>query len=254
MSQLQERPADSRTAALLDPPPTNPRAARRRLLYLIGLVPLLVALAFTVKVTTMRHHDGAGLGAWKSGNGAKALEQYSANKSLNLLQPWLAPFDAGDAAFLLGDYPRARKLFFAALDSVPHKQECTVRINLALTDEAIGDAASEAGSLDDAKDAWQAGIDALDGGDCPQHAGLGERQSQDATRVRQRLEQKLKQPPQQQQQSQQDPQKQPKNDGSGSEKSNKEKELDKRNRSGSQDRSKAQDLDDYDDFHGEYAW
>jgi len=136
---------------------------------------------------------------------------------------------------------------------VPPKQECNVRINLSLADEAIGDAAADAGSLAEAKDAWQAGIDALDGGDCPHHAGLGQQQSHDAAGVRQRLEQKLNQPPQQQQ-SQQDPQKQPQNNGSDQGKSDKEKQLEERNRSGSDDRSKAQDLDDYDDFHGEYAW
>lgn len=255
---VTDRPA--RTEALLDLRPENPRAGRRRVLYLAGLLPLLVALAFTFKVMTMRHHDGDGSSAWHAGNGAKALEEYSANQSVNLLQPWLAPFDSGDAAFRLGDYPRARGLFTDALGSVPHKQECTVRINLALTDEAIGDAASKAGRPDDATDAWQDGVTALDQGDCPTHAGLGKKQSQDAAAVRARLEQKLNPPPQppQQQQPQQNP---PKGGGQSQKQQQQQKrqqkqqqQLQQRNDSGAKDRNKARDFDDYDHFGDDYSW
>ena len=248
-SGLRDRPPHERLA-VPDPPPDNPRAGRRRAFYLAGLLPLLLAVLFSVKVVAMRHHDDAGAQAWRAHDGATALEQYSANRSLNLLERWLAPFDQGDAAFLLGDHARARDLFTTALETVPEKQECTVRINLALADEAIGDTAADAGSLDDAKDAWQAGIDALDAGDCPQHAGLGEEQSKDAATVRQRLERKLQNPPQQ---SQQNPQQQPKDNG-GEGSNGKEKRLEQRNRSGSQDRSKAQDLQDYTHFNGDYSW
>lgn len=255
---------DRVTRVLPDLPPENPRAGRRRVLYLAGLLPLLVALAFAFKVVTMRHHDGAGAAAWHAHNGTKALEEYSANRSVNLLQPWLAPFDAGDSAFLLSDYPRARDLFTTALDSVPHKQECTVRINLALADEAIGDAASKAGQADDAKNAWQAGVDALDQRDCPKHAGLGATQSKDAATVRERLEKKLNPPPQQPQQPQQ-PQKQPKGGQSkGQDKKKQQQEqkkkqrqqrkLQQRNDSGSREHDDAKDFDDYVGPSDEYSW
>lgn len=179
------------------PPPPRPRAGRahtRRVLYLAGLLPLLAALAFSAKVFVMLHHDGAGEDAWARRDGATALEQYAANRSVNLLEPWIAPFDEGDAAFLLGSYSRSRDLFITSLRTVPHKQECTVRINLALAYEAIGDAAARRGALDDATSAWQDGITTLNDGDCPLHAGLGPQQSQDAATVKQRLENKQHDP------------------------------------------------------------
>lgn len=235
------------------PPPENPRAHRRRALYLAGLLPLLITLAFTLKVVTMRHHDGAGLDAWRARNGAAAFEQYAANRSVNLLQPWLAPFDAGDAAFLVGAPGRARDLFTTALDSVPRRQECTVRINLSLADEAIGDAAARAGSRADAKDAWRAGIRVLDEGDCPHHAGLGQRQSHDAATVRQRLEDKLKQPP-----PKPKPQPTGKSGGRGQPKSKpqtkKEQRLQRRNDSGCREHAQTQREEDYSNFSDQYAW
>lgn len=253
-ASVGDRPARVQPDAVLELP-DNPRAGRRRVLYLVGLLPLLVALAFTVKVVAMRHHDDAGSAAWRSGDGVTALEAYDANRSVNLLQPWLAPFDAGDAAFLLGDYPRARGLFTSALGSVPHRQECTVRINLALADEAIGDAASEAGRRDDATDAWRAGISVLDEGDCPQHAGLGQKQSHDAATVRSRLEKKLTPPP---------PQPQPKQPQSGrgtgqsqqekQQQEKKQQELQQRNDSGSRDHQRAQDFGDDEHFGNDYSW
>lgn len=170
--------------------PATGRAHTRRVLYLAGLLPLLVALAFSAKVFLMLHHDGGGEAAWARRDAAAALEQYAANRSLNVLEPWIAPFDEGDAAFLLGGYPRSRDLFITALSTVPHRQECTVRINLALAYEAIGDAAARRGALDDATSAWQDGITTLDDGDCPLHAGLGQQQSRDAATVKQRLENK----------------------------------------------------------------
>lgn len=236
-------------------PPENPRAHRRRVLYLAGLLPLLLTLAFSLKVVVMRHHDGAGLDAWRAHNGAVGFEQYAANRSVNLLQPWLAPFDAGDAAFLLGAPGRAQDLFTTALDSVPHRHECTVRINLSLADEAIGDAAAKKGSLDDAKAAWRAGIAALDGGDCPHHAGLGQRQSKDAATVRQRLEDKLKQPPPKPR-----PQDQQKGGGgrggqpNSKPKSKKEQRLQQRNRAGSQEHSRTQKEQDYNRYSDQYSW
>ncbi|MFT4083611.1 MAG: hypothetical protein QM638_13590 [Nocardioides sp.] len=183
----------------------NPRARRRRVLYLAGLLPLLVALAFTVEVVTMRSHDRAGGDAWRQANGPRAFEEYDANRAVNLLEPWIAHFDAGDAAFLLADHQRARDLFTEALRSVPSAQECTVRINLALADEAIGDdAAADAAdgavgdtgaAPTDAQDSWRAGIAALTEGGCPTDAGQGERQSRQAAAVKERLERKLDPPP-----------------------------------------------------------
>lgn len=236
-------------------PPVTPRregrARARRILYLVGLLPLVVALAFFVKVVVMRHHDDAGADAWQRQDGASALEQYDANRSLNLLERWIAPFDSGDAAFELADYPHAKDLFLTALRTVPQKQECTVRINLALTDEAIGDAAARKGATDDARAAWQDGIKALDDGGCPRHAGLGQQQTKDAATVKQRLEDKLKQSSQPQQSQQQNQQHQPQ---PSPEERNKLDKLKQHNDRGSHERKDYHDLDDYPGFGDQPQW
>lgn len=232
-------------------PPRNPRAHRRRVLQLIGIVPLVLAIAFFVKVVVMIHHDHAGQTAWDERDGATALQQYAANRSTNFLERWLAPFDAGDAAFLLTDYDRAAGYYRAALGSVPHEHECTVRINLSLADEKIGDAASTAGDRDAATKAWKDGIATLDAGHCPTHAGQGKRQTKDAATVRKRLEDKLKTPPQQQSQQQQGQKQQPQQ--SPKEK-DKLKDLDKNNNQGRDDRDRSQHDDDYNDFGYDYQW
>lgn len=227
----------------------NPRAPRRRILLIAGLLPLVVAVAFFVKVVVMMHHDAAGQSAWDERNGATALEEYAANRSVNIMERWLAPYDAGDAAFLLSDYDRAVGYYTTALDTVPYEHECTVRINLALADEKIGDAAAQAGSRDEAEQAWKDGIATLTAGHCPTHAGQGAQQSKDAATVKKRLEDKLKQPPSQQKQhgrGQQPPQ-------SPREK-NKLKKLQKNNDQGRNNRNDSRNDQDYNDYGYDYQW
>lgn len=229
--------------------PANPRARRRRILQLIGLPPLVLAVAFFAKVVTMEHHDTAGQEAWDERNGAVALEHYAANRSVNLLQRWLAPFDDGDAAFLLTDYGRAVRSYTEALDSVPHEQECTVRINLSLAEEKIGDAAAKAGHSAAAAQAWKAGVTALDAGHCPTDSGQGERQSKNAATLKQRLQDKLRTPPsaQRRQGQQQSPAPSP-------QERDKLKKLQRHNDQGRSDRNRSQDERDYDNFSDQYEW
>lgn len=235
---------------------TDPRDLRlahhRRVLYLIGLLPLVLAVAFFVKVLLMTHHDSAGIEAWDQRDGAVALEEYSANRSFNILERWLAPYDSGDAAFLLTDYPRARTLYTEALATVPHEHECTVRINLALADEKIGDAAAEAGSHEEAVKAWKHGIAVLDAGDCPHHSGQGKLQSKDAATVKKRLEDKLKSSSRQQSKPKNDKDRQQQQPSP--EEKDKLKKLQEKNRQGRDDRDRSRDDRDYGDFGYDYQW
>jgi hypothetical protein len=64
-----------------------------------------------------------------------------------VVEPHKAPFAAGDAAVLAGDYGTARRLFEQALGSVPagSGDECLVRVNLVLVMERLGDQRLQAG-------------------------------------------------------------------------------------------------------------
>ncbi len=45
----------------------------------------------------MLHHDAEGRGALDDGAPARAVEAYAANRTLNVLEPWVAPYDEATA-------------------------------------------------------------------------------------------------------------------------------------------------------------
>ncbi len=160
--------------------PGTRRRALRRWLLLAGVLPLLLCVALALKVGVMLAHDRAGRDALADGAAARARDSFAANRSLNLLQPWVAPYDEGVARFTLGDHGGAVVSFEAALADAPSQEQCRVRVNLALSLEAVGDQAATAGGAagDPAGDAggqdlhqvaqrsWQRARDTLAGGDC----------------------------------------------------------------------------------------
>ena len=178
----------------------NPRAARRNQLFLWGLLPALVLLLLAGRVGLLLRADAAGRAAYASGEYGAAQGRFEANRSLNVLEPWKAPFNAGTALYRDEELAAAVDAFEAALDAGPGRDECTVRINLALTHEAIGDAAAEADDEPASRDAWTAGREVLAAGDCPTDAGRGPEQSTVAATVDARLADELGDPPPEQQQ------------------------------------------------------
>lgn len=186
--------------------PPHPRARLRRVLLLAGLLPALLVAAYAVKVGLMLHDNAAGRDAFVRGDTDGAAAEFAGTRSLNWFEPWIAPFDEGASWHVEGDYAAAVASYLTALEHVPRREECTVRINLALAYEAIGDEAQQSGAASRAAEAWQAGIDALAAGKCPTEAGRGAEQQADAGAVDERLRAKLKQ---NQQQPQPEPQQQP---------------------------------------------
>lgn len=237
-------------------PPPDPaaetRARLRRWLYLAGLVPLALALAFGLKVVVMGHHDQAGQRAWSVDDPAAAMEQWTGNRFLNVLQPWIAPFDTGNAAYGMKDWDRAIGDYRDALDKAPRKEQCTVRINLSLTQEAVGDEAAEGGDLGAARSAWSDALATLNAGRCPTHSGRGKHQSEQAESQRQRLEQKLHQQPPPK--SRQQPQQQKKHQGGSDGSDRQQKDLDKRNGQGQRYKNQYKDLEDYGGFSDQPQW
>ncbi|GAA4812907.1 hypothetical protein ACFQ0K_05085 [Nocardioides caeni] len=181
---------------------TNPRSGLRTILVLAGILPTLIVLAFAVKVGLMLRADAAGRDAFDRGDHDGAAADFHGNRSLNWLEPWIAAFGEGASWHADGDPGRAIGSYEKALEDVPDAEECTVRINLALAHESVGDTFLEDQDTEAAVESWQAGLDALREADCPTDAGRGKEQSEDAAAVEKRLEEKL-------QQQQQDPPPQP---------------------------------------------
>ena len=146
--------------------PDDRRLRLRRRLLVLGLVPLLLALALSVKVGMMLGLDDRGRSAFSGGDFERASSAFAANGTLNVFEPWVAAFDQGTADYRLADYATARDLLEEALLVVPAERECLVRINLALTLEALGDAGLADSRRDLAEAFWREGIAVLDEGSC----------------------------------------------------------------------------------------
>ncbi|MDI3211636.1 hypothetical protein [Arthrobacter sp. AL12] len=119
---------------------------RRRRLLLWSALPVLLALLLAAKLLSAAWFAGQAGGAFARGD-APAVESAAAVLGVaNFLEPHKAPFAAGDARALRGDYAGARTAFEAALAAAPSADECRVRANLALSIERLGDAEADAGT------------------------------------------------------------------------------------------------------------
>ena len=141
------------------------RRWRRRLL-VAGLLPLLLAVAFAAKVAVMLVADDAGRTSYAAGDFEEARGSFATNAVLNVLEPWVSPYDEGTARYRLDDFPGAVRLLSRALETVPPEEECRVRINLALAHESVGDTSVAGGDLETAREQWRAGATVLREGGC----------------------------------------------------------------------------------------
>lgn len=121
-------------------------ARRRRRLLLWSALPVLLALLLAVKLLSAAWFAGQASGAFARGDAPAAASAAAFLGVANFLEPHKAPFAAGDARALSGDYAGARTAFEAALAAAPAADECRVRTNLALSIERLGDAAADAGN------------------------------------------------------------------------------------------------------------
>jgi len=170
----------------------NPRSNLRLILMLAGILPTLLVLAFGLKIGLMLKDNGAGRDAFDDAKYDKAAASFKDTRSLNWFESWIAAFDTGTGLHADENYDAAIKAYEAALKDVPTREECTVRINIALAHESIGDGLLEDGAKEDAVTEFEAGIKALADGDCPTDSGRGEDQTADAAAVDERLRNKVK--------------------------------------------------------------
>lgn len=229
------------------------RRPRRRTLLVAGILPALLVLAFGAKVLVMRHHDSVGRDAFDRGDYALAHRSFAANRSLNFFERWIAPFDEGTVHHAKGELDDAIDDYEIALEVVPKRDECTVRINLALAHESIGDELAKQKDSDGATKEWQAGIEALAGGKCPQQAGRGKKQTRDAKRVDERLRSKKQQQEQEQQPDEQSQQPPPAGD-QGDAQDPRQDQLEENNQRGLEQRQQDRDLYEGHDYSRPYSW
>lgn len=178
----------------------------RRALLVAAALPIGVALVLIVVVARMAYQQDRGNDHFAEGAFDAAVEAFTKAGDLNPLQDWVTAFNRGAARHAEGRYDEAVDAYTEALEGVGSEEECTVRINLALAHEALGDAAAQGDDRDTAVAEWEAGLRALRDGDCPSDAGRGPAQSAEAERVEERLERKLEESRRESRRQQQDEQ------------------------------------------------
>ena len=132
-------------------PPTTPNPGKpdqgshlRRRLLLASAVPVLLAVALAVKLLSVGYLGGQAAGAFGRGDRASVASAASGLGIANFVERHKAPFAAGDALVLSGDYAGARTLFEASLADATPADECKVRVNLVLSIERLADRTAEA--------------------------------------------------------------------------------------------------------------
>ena len=150
MSTLTTRRPRSDSPDAADGAETEPaRAARlalrRRLV--VGSLPVVAALLLVaLKLLTMVAAGAAAGNAYAAGN-ITGVEQAAARMGfLNVIERYKAPFARGDGRVLVGDFDGARAAFEEALATAPRDAvaACQIRVNLVLSLEKLGDAATSA--------------------------------------------------------------------------------------------------------------
>lgn len=182
---------------LVAPPPASVAAPSRprrlvwrRRLFVLGLLPVLLSLVFTLKVAVTLGYNHVGRERLASDSLASAADAFASSGVVNVIEPWVAPYDEGTVAYLRGDFDGARTLLSSALESAPGSEACRVRVNLALTHEALADAARADGDLSSARASWGSGRSVLAEGGCAPRSAASD-QERDARRVDKRLKAKL---------------------------------------------------------------
>jgi hypothetical protein len=119
------------------------RAAGRRRLLLWSAVPVLLLLCVAGKLLSLGLLAGQAAGAFAARDATAVGTAAQGLGVANVIEPHKAPFAAGGAQALSGDFGAARSLFEDALVRVPRESpdECIVRVNLSLAIEKMGDAA-----------------------------------------------------------------------------------------------------------------
>lgn len=117
------------------------RAVRRRRLLLWSALPVLLVLSVAGKLLSLNLLASQAASAFDAGNSAAVEAAANALSLANAVEPYKAPFAAGDGRALAGDYAAAKLLFQDALAAVPRgsDDECIIRVNLSLATEKLGD-------------------------------------------------------------------------------------------------------------------
>lgn len=165
--QGEQRQPGPRGPRALDPGSGGPAAAmrsRRRRLLVWSAAPACLVVAAAAKLLSLGLLSGQASAAFAAADADAARSAAGWLLPLNIVEPHKAPFAAGDADVLDGDFRSARGHFAEALtlvapDALP--DACMVRVNLVLATERLGDETADAGDPASAADLYAQAMDAV---------------------------------------------------------------------------------------------
>lgn len=141
-----DSPEDLRASAAAALLASNRRRRRIRRWIAIGTLPLtLAALLFVGKILSMYAFAHQSITAYVADDYAGSEASARGQEFLNWFEPFKAPFNVGTALAGAEKLPDARAKLEESLDLATGLEVCTVRINLALVLERMGDAARAEG-------------------------------------------------------------------------------------------------------------
>ncbi|MGN6441491.1 MAG: hypothetical protein ACTHL6_06265 [Arthrobacter sp.] len=125
---------------------STPQSRRRRLL-LWSALPVLLVLCFAAKLLSLGILADRAAAGFSAGDAAAVDAAARGLGFANVVEPYKAPFAAGDASVAEEDYANARTQFEQALSMVPSGSgdACIIRVNLVLAIERLGDQRQQAG-------------------------------------------------------------------------------------------------------------
>ena len=126
------------------------RLAKRRKLLLFSLPITFVIMIVCLKLLSVPLLSSVAHNSYKSSQYDSANQWLFPLYIANWMEPYKLLFNHGNALYKQGDYQAAEGRYREALETVPEKQECSVRINLALSIEAQADALIAKKSYDNA--------------------------------------------------------------------------------------------------------
>ena len=126
------------------------RLARRRKLLLYSLPITSVVIVICLKILSVPILSSVAHLSYEGSRHSSASQWLLPLYVANWIEPYKLPFNHGNTLFKQGDYQAAEGRYRQALERVPEKQECSVRINLALSIEAQADALMAKKSYDSA--------------------------------------------------------------------------------------------------------
>lgn len=141
------------------------RRLRRRLI-LFSLPVVIVVFAIAVKLVAMTLMGSFATAAYEREDYPQVVNLSRAQTVLNVIDPWKAHYNTGTALAKQGLIDAARPELERALELAAPDQQCPVRVNLALTIEAQGDAiVAASGKTPEAVDLYQQSLAVIQAAD-----------------------------------------------------------------------------------------